>query len=49
MKAESQRKANIFVLIPALNEEKSIGSVIDDISMDIRHSFFFQHRVHVLP
>jgi hypothetical protein len=49
MKAESQRKANIFVLIPALNEEKSIGSVIDDIPRDIRHSFFFQHRVHVLP
>lgn len=29
------KKPNIFVLIPALNEEKSIGSVIDDIPKDI--------------
>lgn len=35
MKAESQRKANNFALIPALNEEKSIGFVIDDIPRDI--------------
>lgn len=28
-------KPSIFVLIPALNEEKSIGNVIDDISIDI--------------
>jgi glycosyltransferase involved in cell wall biosynthesis len=35
MKAVSRRNPNIFVLIPALNEEKSIGSVIDDIPRDI--------------
>lgn len=28
-------KRNIFVLIPVLNEEKSIGSVLDDIPRDI--------------
>ncbi|MCP5054228.1 MAG: glycosyltransferase family 2 protein [bacterium] len=35
MKPELQSNLNIFVLIPALNEEKSIGSVIDDIPRDI--------------
>jgi glycosyltransferase involved in cell wall biosynthesis len=35
MKAVSRRNPNIFVLVPALNEEKSIGSVIDDIPRDI--------------
>lgn len=34
-KAESKSLPNIFVLIPALNEEKSIGSVIDDIPKDL--------------
>jgi glycosyltransferase involved in cell wall biosynthesis len=32
---QAHKKAKIFVLIPALNEEKSIGAVIDDIPKDI--------------
>jgi glycosyltransferase involved in cell wall biosynthesis len=35
MKAEIKRNPNIFVLIPALNEEDSIGSVIDDIPKEL--------------
>jgi glycosyltransferase involved in cell wall biosynthesis len=31
----NEKKPNIFVLVPALNEEQSIGSVIDDIPGDI--------------
>lgn len=33
--ADIQSLPNIFVLIPALNEEQSIGSVIDDIPKDL--------------
>ena len=35
MNNNPDKKPNIFVLIPALNEEKSIGSVIDDIPNDM--------------
>jgi cellulose synthase/poly-beta-1,6-N-acetylglucosamine synthase-like glycosyltransferase len=35
MKAVSRRNPNIFVLLPALNEEKSIGLVTNDIPRDI--------------
>jgi glycosyltransferase involved in cell wall biosynthesis len=35
MTNNTDKKPNIFVLIPALDEEKSIGSVIDDIPKDI--------------
>ncbi len=31
----NKNKPNIFVLIPALNEEKSIGRVLDDIPQDL--------------